>query len=95
MLRCNGKTIFSNALLKRKSSIFIQISQQFVRKGPRDNKSALNQVMGWRLTDNKPLHQPMLINMPDTTWHHWATMRLIRRSIDIYFVSFKIFLKLL
>ena len=46
-----SKCIFIN----EKFSMWIQISQKFVPKGPIDNKSALVQIMAWRRTGDKPL----------------------------------------
>ena len=40
--------------------ITIQISLNFVPKGPNDKKPALVQVMDWRRTGDKPLPEAML-----------------------------------
>ena len=39
-------------------------------KGPIDNISALVQIMAWHLLGAKPLPEPMLTKMSDTTYHH-------------------------
>ena len=39
-----------------------------------DNKLELIQAIAWRLTDNKPLIEPILTNTPDAIWRHYATM---------------------
>ena len=41
----------------------IQISLEFVHKGPIDDKRALVKVMTWRRTGDKPLTDPMLTQM--------------------------------
>ena len=43
-----------------KFRISIRISVKFVPKGPIDNKAAVVQVMAWRRTGDKPLHEAML-----------------------------------
>ena len=45
--------------------ILIQISLQFVRKGPIDNKWTLVQVMARRRIGDKPLSEPMLTQFTD------------------------------
>ena len=52
--------IFKGIFMNEKFSIAIRISLKFVPKGPINNKSALDQVMAWRLTGDKPLPEPML-----------------------------------
>ena len=49
------------------------IKLKFVPKGPIDNKSALDQVMAWHLTGAKALPEPMLTQISDTIFRHWAT----------------------
>ena len=50
--------------------ISIQISLEFVRKGPIDNKAALVQVMARRRTGDKPLPEPMLTQFADAHVRH-------------------------
>ena len=38
---------------------------KFVPKGPNDNKAALDQVMAWQQTGNKPLPEPVLTQFTD------------------------------
>ena len=45
--------------------IAIQISLKFVAKGPIDKRSALAQVMAWRLFGAKPLPEPMMTQFTD------------------------------
>ena len=47
--------MFKCIFMNKKFSTLIWISLRFVPKGSIDNKSALVQVMAWRLTGNKPL----------------------------------------
>ena len=48
-----------------KFCILIEISLRFVPKGFDDNKAALDQVMAWHRTGDKPLPEPMLIQFTD------------------------------
>ena len=54
------QTTDSNAFLLMKTSSLIQISLNFVPRGPVNKKPALVQVMAWCHAGNKPLHEPML-----------------------------------
>ena len=53
-----SRTTFSNARLSIETVTFDKSSLQYVRKGPIDNNPALVQIMAWRLTGDKPLHEP-------------------------------------
>ena len=44
--------------------ISIKISLKFVRKGPINNSSSLAQIMAWRRPGDKPLTEPMMVNLP-------------------------------
>ena len=46
-------------------SVSIQISLKLILKGPMENKSALVQVMAWRLTGDKPLPEPRMTKSID------------------------------
>ena len=62
--------IFKCIFLYETDRIQIQISLKFVPKSPIDNKSALVQVMAWRQTGDKPLPEPMMIQLTDANmWH--------------------------
>ena len=39
----------------------MKISLKFVRKGPIDNNTALDQIMALRWTGDKPLSEPMMV----------------------------------
>ena len=57
----NLQTTFSNAFSSMENArIAIMISLKFVPKGPIDNKSALVQVVAWRLFGAKPLPEPKM-----------------------------------
>ena len=43
----------------------IQISLKFVPRSPIDNNPALVEVMAWRWTGDKPLHEPMMTQFTD------------------------------
>ena len=53
-----SRTTFSNARPSIETVTFDKSSLQYVRKGPIDNNPALVQIMAWRLTGAKPLHEP-------------------------------------
>ena len=56
------QTTFSNAFSEMKFFL-IQISLKFVPKDPTDNKSVLLQVMALCWIGDKPLSEPMLIQI--------------------------------
>ena len=62
--------IFKRIFLNENVRISIQISLKFVPNGTIDNKSALVQVMAWRLLGAKPLPEAMMIQFTNAyTWH--------------------------
>ena len=62
--------IFKCIFMNEKFHISIRISVKFVPMGLIDNNSALVQVMVWRRTGNKPLHESMLPQFTDTYMRH-------------------------
>ena len=62
----NFKCIFLN----ENDRIPIRISLKIVPKGPIDNKPAVDQVMAWRRTGDKPLLELMLTHFTDTYMRH-------------------------
>ena len=62
--------IFKCIFMNEKFCISIRISLQFVPKGSVDNKSVLVQVMAWRLTGDKPLPKPILVQFTDAYMRH-------------------------
>ena len=66
--RQNGRhfadAIFKCIFLNENVSISIQISLKFVPKGPNNNIPALVQIMAWRRPGDKPLSEPMMVNLP-------------------------------
>ena len=51
-------------------SILTQIALNFVPNRPIDKKSALFQIMAWRRTGGKPLHEPKLTQFTDAYMRH-------------------------
>ena len=62
--------IFKHIFFNENARISIKISLNFFPSGPIDNKSALVQVMAWRLTGGKPLPEPMLNQFIDAYMRH-------------------------
>ena len=56
--------VFKCNFLNENVWILIQISLKFVPKGPINNISALVQIMAWRRPGDKPLSEPMMVNLP-------------------------------
>ena len=55
----------------------IEMSLQFVPKGPISNISALVQIMDWRRSGDKPLSEPMMVRLPThicVTRPQWVNM---------------------
>ena len=65
--RQNGRhfadDIFKRNFLNENIWITIKISLKFVPKGPINNIPALVQIMAWRRSGDKPLSEPMMINL--------------------------------
>ena len=55
--------IFKRIFLNENICISINISLTFVPKGPINNIPALVQIMAWRRPGDKPLFEPMLVNL--------------------------------
>ena len=62
-----SKTTFSNALYWKKNHILIQFSQTFVRKGLIYIQPALAQAMDGHRAGDKPLPEPMLNKITETS----------------------------
>ena len=56
--------------MDEKFYILLWISLNFVPYGPIDNMWALVQVMAWRQTGNRPLLEPMLIQVSGACMRH-------------------------
>ena len=67
-LRQNGRhfadDIFKCIFLNENIHILIKISLKFVHKGPINNIPALVQIMAWCRPGDKPLPEPMLVDIP-------------------------------
>ena len=65
--RQNGRhfadDIFKCIVLNENVSISIKFSLKFVPKGPINNIPALVQIMAWRRPGDKPLSEPMMVNL--------------------------------
>ena len=55
--------IFKRILLNENVWVSIKISLQFVPKGSISNIPALVQIMAWRRPSDKPLSEPMVVNL--------------------------------
>ena len=66
--RQNGRhfadDIFKRILFNENVSIAIKISLKFVPKGSINDIPALVQIMAWRRPGDKPLSEPMMVNLP-------------------------------
>ena len=56
--------IFKCIFLNENVWISIKISLKFVPKGPINNIPALVQIMAWRRPGDKPISEPMMVNLP-------------------------------
>ena len=66
--------IFNCIFLKENDRIPSQISQKYVPRSPIGNKPALDQVMAWRQTGDKPLPEPMMSQFIDGYMRHQGEM---------------------
>ena len=79
-----SRTTFSDAFSSMIIFVFCLKSPTFVLNGHIDNKSALDLVMAWRRTDDKPLPEPMLTQFPDAYTPHLGTWERLLGSICSY-----------
>ena len=54
---------FKHIFLNENVGISIKISLKFVHKGPINNIPALVQIMAWRRSGDKPMSEPMMVNL--------------------------------
>ena len=66
--------IFRYIFVNENFCILIEISLNFVPKGPIDNKTALVYMMAWRRIGNKALSKPMLTWLTDAYMQHQGEM---------------------
>ena len=66
--------IFYCIFLNKNVCISIQISLKFVLKGPVDDTSALDQLVFWYQTGDKPLPESMMAQFIDAYVHHSTSM---------------------
>ena len=84
--RQNGRRFaddtFKRIFLNENVRISIKISLKFVPKGPINNIPALVQIMAWRRIGDKPLSEPMIINLLThicVTRPQWVNPQVYRR----------------
>ena len=71
--------IFSN----ENCCILIKFSLKYVRRGPIDNHRALDQIMAWRQSGDKPSSEPMMISLPThiyVTRPQWVNRKTLKLS---------------
>ena len=65
--RKNGRRFaddtFKRIFLNENVRISIKIFLKFVPNGPMNNNPVLVQIMAWRRSDDKPLSEPMMVNL--------------------------------
>ena len=88
--RQNGRhfadDIFKSIFLNENVWIPITISLKFVPKGPINNIPALVQIMAWRRPGDKPLSDPMMINLTThkcVTRPQWINMLSFTGGVGI------------
>ena len=62
--------IFKCIFLNENNRTTIKMSVKFVPWSPIDNKPAYVQVMAWRQTGDKPLHEPKMTKFTDAYMRH-------------------------
>ena len=70
-----GEDILKCIFLNENMWISITISLKFVPNGPINNVPALFQIMAWRRPGDKPLSEPMMVNLLThicVTLSHWV-----------------------
>ena len=78
--------IFKGIFLNENVWIPIKLSLKFVPKGPIYNIPALGQIMAWRCPGNKPLSEPMMVNLKThicVTRPQWVNCNLVETWIWI------------
>ena len=75
--------------------ISIEISLKFVPKGPINNIPALVQIMAWRRSGDKPLSEPMMVNLSDAYMRHSASMSWNKHPLISIKISIKVNISLI
>ena len=76
---------FKFIFLNENAWILIKISLKFVPNGPIDNNPALVQIIAWRRPGDKPLSEPMMVELPThicVTRPQWVKGFSYQVSID-------------
>ena len=91
--RQNGRhfadDIFKCIFFNESIWIWINISLNYVPKGPIDKMPALVQIMAWRCPGDKPLSEPMMVNLLMhicVTRPQWV-IEMVNAAIYIYVTS--------
>ena len=69
---------FKRIFLNKNVKLFIEISLKFFPKGIINSIPALVQIMAWRRPGDKPLSEPMMVNL---LTHIWVTLPQCVKSI--------------
>ena len=72
--------IFKCIFLNENEWIALKTSLKFVRKGPINNIPPLVQIMAWHRPGDKPLSEPMMVNLPTyicVTRPQWVNKKLL------------------
>ena len=70
--------------------ISVNISLKFVPRNPMNNIPALVQIMAWRRSGDKPLYEPMMVNLPMhicVTRPQWVKCVIFQHILKIYTLS--------
>ena len=65
---------FADDIYKSINDASFPISPTIVPKGPVNNEPALFQMMAWHLIGDRPLSEPMMVQLTDTYMHHQALL---------------------
>ena len=75
--------IFTSIFINENCCILIKFSLKYVRKDPMDNNPALVQIMAWRRSGDKPLSEPIMVDLSThicVTRPQWEWMWLLSHA---------------
>ena len=94
--RQNGRhfadDIFKCIFLNENVWIPVKISLKYVPKGPINNIPALVQIMAWRRSGDKPLSEPMMVDLPThicVIWPQWVDIFSVINLIIAKFCAYQ------
>ena len=67
-----SQTTYSNAFFNDDVWILIMIALKFVPKGPINNTPALVQIIAFHRPGDKPLSDPVMVNLASKIWGHFS-----------------------